>query len=160
MTMVYSSRILIERVLRDKVRRLGNVTIREGVSVAGRDGGGVSRAGGVTGVCLSTATGGDERGRRRPRRRRDGPGLVGVRLARGGRLAAAAGADLDAKVTYTSRWYDLPGPRRPPRVLVVAAHRDHADAGQGRAPARARVPGQLLPHRGQPGDRLHGVVGY
>ena len=35
LTMVYGSRILIERVLRDKVRRLGNVTIREGVSVSG-----------------------------------------------------------------------------------------------------------------------------
>src|SRR5687768_12276148 len=35
MTMIYSSRILIERVLRDKVRELANVTVREGVSVTG-----------------------------------------------------------------------------------------------------------------------------
>ncbi|MGH3456709.1 MAG: hypothetical protein ACRDPN_00650, partial [Aeromicrobium sp.] len=35
LTMVYGSRILIERVLRDKVRLLPNVTIREGVSVSG-----------------------------------------------------------------------------------------------------------------------------
>jgi 2-polyprenyl-6-methoxyphenol hydroxylase-like FAD-dependent oxidoreductase len=35
MTMVYSSRILIERVLRDKVRLVSNISIREGVSVTG-----------------------------------------------------------------------------------------------------------------------------
>ena len=56
MTMVYSSRILIERVLRDKVRRLGNITIREGVSVTGhRDDRGGSADGRVTGVAFSTA---------------------------------------------------------------------------------------------------------
>src|SRR5947208_13176456 len=51
MTMVYSSRILIERVLRDKVRELPNVVIREGVTVTGlttRAGG--TRDGAVTGV--------------------------------------------------------------------------------------------------------------
>ena len=37
LTMVYGSRILIERVLRDQVRALANVTIREGVSVNGID---------------------------------------------------------------------------------------------------------------------------
>src|SRR5688500_10011485 len=35
MTMVYGSRILIERVLRDMVKTLGNVTIRENTSVRG-----------------------------------------------------------------------------------------------------------------------------
>src|SRR5687768_1242187 len=35
MTMIYGSRILIERVLRDEVRELANVTVREGVSVTG-----------------------------------------------------------------------------------------------------------------------------
>ncbi len=35
MTMVYSSRILIERVLRDRVRAVPHVTIREGVTVQG-----------------------------------------------------------------------------------------------------------------------------
>jgi len=35
MTMIYGSRILIERVLRDKVRELADVTIREGVTVCG-----------------------------------------------------------------------------------------------------------------------------
>ncbi len=35
LSMVYASRILIERVLRDRVRQLPNATIREGVSVTG-----------------------------------------------------------------------------------------------------------------------------
>src|SRR5690348_15629477 len=35
MTMIYSSRVLIERVLRDKVRELKNVTIRENIDVTG-----------------------------------------------------------------------------------------------------------------------------
>ena len=50
LTMVYGSRILIERVLRDKVRELANVKIREGVSVSGlhTDGGGTPH-GRVTG---------------------------------------------------------------------------------------------------------------
>ncbi|EWM18864.1 FAD-binding protein, partial [Kutzneria sp. 744] len=46
MTMIYSSRILIERVLRDKVRELANVTVREGVTVSGLS----TRDGAVTGV--------------------------------------------------------------------------------------------------------------
>src|SRR5262245_46826525 len=49
MTMLYSSRVLIERVLRDKVRELANVTIREGVTVTGL----ATRDGEVTGVDLS-----------------------------------------------------------------------------------------------------------
>src|SRR5687768_12432000 len=62
MTMVYSSRILIERVLRDKVRLLGNITIREGVSVRGLDtAGSGTPQGRVTGVRLTTAAGVDER---------------------------------------------------------------------------------------------------
>jgi len=44
--MVYGSRILIERVLRDRVRQLANVTIREGVSVNGID---TANGGRVTG---------------------------------------------------------------------------------------------------------------
>ena len=39
MTMVYGSRILIERVLRDKVREVSNISIREGVTVTGDDAG-------------------------------------------------------------------------------------------------------------------------
>lgn len=51
MTMIYGSRILIERVLRDAVRVLPNTTIREGVSVHGL----TTRDGAVTGVGLSTS---------------------------------------------------------------------------------------------------------
>src|SRR3954449_3956641 len=53
MTMIYSSRVLIERVLRDKVRGLANVTIREGVTVNGL----TPRDGGVAGVDLTTPAG-------------------------------------------------------------------------------------------------------
>jgi 2-polyprenyl-6-methoxyphenol hydroxylase-like FAD-dependent oxidoreductase len=102
MTMVYSSRILIERVLRDKVRELPNVVIREGVVVTGL----TARDGGITGVGTD---GGDL----------DADFVVDA-LGRGssvGAWLAAAGwpepetKTLDAKVTYTSRWYDLPAPR-------------------------------------------------
>ncbi|WP_372662010.1 FAD-dependent oxidoreductase [Amycolatopsis kentuckyensis] len=102
MTMVYSSRILIERVLRDKVRELPNVTVREGVVVTGL----TTRDGGITGVGT------------------DGGHLdadfvvdaLGRGSSVGGWLAAAGWPEpetktLDAKVTYTSRWYDLPAPR-------------------------------------------------
>src|SRR5688500_783138 len=55
LTMVYGSRILIERVLRDRVRLLPNVTIREGVSVSGIDTtGGGTPDGRVTGVHYSS----------------------------------------------------------------------------------------------------------
>lgn len=116
MTMVYSSRILIERVLRDKVREVRNVAIREGVSVRGIEtaDGGTAR-GRVTGVVFSTATGGEER---------IDADLVIDAMGRGSSVSdwlVAAGwpetpvQTLDAKVTYTSRWYDLPAPEdRPP----------------------------------------------
>lgn len=108
LTMVYGSRILIERVLRDKVRRLANVTIREGVSVSGIDtvGGGTPH-GRVTGVSFSSSAG-DER---------IDADLVVDALGRGSSVSdwlVAAGwpetpvTTLDAKVTYVSRWYDLP----------------------------------------------------
>ena len=35
MTMVYSSRVLIERVIRDRVRAVANISIHEGVTVSG-----------------------------------------------------------------------------------------------------------------------------
>ncbi|SDW31262.1 Dehydrogenase (flavoprotein) [Amycolatopsis xylanica] len=102
MTMIYSSRILIERVLRDKVRELANVTIREGVTVTG-----LTTAGGaVTGVELGSE--------------HLGADFVVDALGRGssvGDWLVAAGwpkpevQTLDAKVTYTSRWYDLPADR-------------------------------------------------
>ena len=108
MTMIYGSRILIERVLRDQVRGLDNVLIREGVTVRGltvRDGG--TRTGAVTGVDFSTSAG-DEHAE---------ADFVVDAMGRGssvGSWLVAAGwpepavQTLDAKVTYTSRWYDLP----------------------------------------------------
>jgi 2-polyprenyl-6-methoxyphenol hydroxylase-like FAD-dependent oxidoreductase len=114
MTMVYSSRILIERVLRDKVRGLANVVVRDGVSVSGlTTRGGGTRDGAVTGVDFSTSTG-DEHV--------DADFVVDA-MGRGssvGNWLAAAGwpepevQTLDAKVTYTSRWYDLPAPAERP----------------------------------------------
>ena len=140
--------------------RLANVTIREGVSVSGIDttGGGTPQ-GRVTGVSFSSPAG-DER---------IDADLVVDAMGRGSSVSdwlVAAGwpetpvMTLDAKVTYVSRWYDLPAPEDRPAVVVVAAHGDHADPGEGRAPGRARVPGQLLPDGGQPQHRLHGVVGH
>jgi len=114
MTMIYSSRVLIERVLRDKVRELANVTIREGVTVHGL----ATRDGAVTGVDLA----GDEH--------LDADFVVDA-MGRGssvGTWLVAAGwpklevQTLDAKVTYTSRWYELPTERPPSwwwRHLVV-----------------------------------------
>lgn len=109
MTMIYSSRILIERVLRDKVRQLANVETREGVAVVG----------------LSTESGGTERGRVTGVEYNDADGtlhhlsadLVVDALGRGSSVSdwlTQAGwpevpeRTLDAKVTYTSRWYELP----------------------------------------------------
>ncbi|WP_203337321.1 FAD-dependent oxidoreductase [Nocardioides limicola] len=108
MTMIYSSRVLIERVLRDKVREVDNIVIREGVTVTGlvTDGGGTP-TGRVTGVEYRD---GEESGTL-------AAGFVVDALGRGSSVAdwlAAAGWEapsertLDAKVTYTSRWYDLP----------------------------------------------------
>ncbi|MEU0881423.1 hypothetical protein ABZ345_22655 [Lentzea sp. NPDC005914] len=99
MTMIYSSRVLIERVLRDQVHKLGNVVVREGVSVSGVS----CRSGRVTGVSV-----GDEH--------LDADFVVDA-MGRGsgvGSWLVAAGwpepqvRTLDAKVTYTSRWYELP----------------------------------------------------
>lgn len=115
MTMVYSSRILIERVLRDKVRLLSNVTIAEGVSVTGLETVGTQRDGDtapgrVIGVRFSGADGGENT---------LAADLVVDALGRGSSVSewlVGAGwpevpvMTLDAKVTYTSRWYDLPAP--------------------------------------------------
>ncbi|WP_020500098.1 FAD-dependent oxidoreductase [Sciscionella marina] len=108
MTMVYSSRVLIERVLRDKVRGMANVGIREGVAVSGLTvRGGGTRDGAVTGVYVTTSTGDEHI---------DADFVVDA-MGRGSSVGAwlvAAGwpepqvQTLDAKVTYTSRWYDLP----------------------------------------------------
>ena len=115
MTMVYSSRILIERVLRDKVRLLSNVTIREGVSVTrARDDRGGAAHGRVTGVTFSSTEEGDERIDADLVVDAMGRGSSVSRLARGRRLAEPPVQTLDAKVTYTSRWYDLPAPTTAP----------------------------------------------
>lgn len=109
MTMVYSSRVLIERVLRDKLRELPAIELREGVTVTGlRSVGGGTASGRVTGVEYRTADGDDV----------SVPAdLIVDAMGRGSSvvdwLAAAGWAappekTLDAKVTYTSRWYDLP----------------------------------------------------
>ncbi|GAA2165726.1 hypothetical protein GCM10009727_84660 [Actinomadura napierensis] len=132
MTMVYSSRVLIERVLRDKVRELPAIEIREGVTVTGlRSSGGGTARGRVEGVEYRTA---------------DGDGhlaadLVVDALGRGSSVVdwlRAAGwrappeKTLDAKVTYTSRWYDLPPADRRPETwwwkhLVVTPTQDTGD---------------------------------
>jgi 2-polyprenyl-6-methoxyphenol hydroxylase-like FAD-dependent oxidoreductase len=110
MTMIYTSRVLIERVLRDKVRALPNVTIREGVTVQGLD---VDR-GAVTGVRLQQDSNAQER---------IDADLVVDALGRGSSvtswLAEQGWAEppvktLDAKVTYVSRWYDLPSAEERP----------------------------------------------
>ncbi|MEV4313432.1 hypothetical protein [Actinocrispum sp. NPDC049592] len=102
MTMIYSSRILIERVLRDKVRELPNVVIREGVTVTGL----TVRNGQITGVDFAAE-------------HVDADFVVDA-MGRGssvGTWLVAAGwpepevRTLDAKVTYTSRWYALPTER-------------------------------------------------
>jgi 2-polyprenyl-6-methoxyphenol hydroxylase-like FAD-dependent oxidoreductase len=125
MTMVYGSRILIERVLRDKVRKLANVVVREGVAVRGL----ATADGEITGVGFSAADG-DEHV--------DADFVVDA-MGRGspvsGWLAAAGWPEpevqtLDAKVTYTSRWYDLPAERPASwwwRHLVIMPTPDKGD---------------------------------
>ena len=131
MTMVYSSRVLIERVIRDKVRAIANIAIREGVTVTGL----VTEAGGapsgrVTGVEYRDADG---------HAHHVDADLVVDALGRGSSVTdwlqaagwpAAPEQTLDAKVTYTSRWYDLPAD--PPdtwwwKHLVVMPTQDDGD---------------------------------
>lgn len=103
--MVYGSRILIERVLRDRVRQLANVTIREGVTVNG-----IVTKGARVASARFTSSAGDEQ---------IDADLVVDALGRGSSVSdwlVAAGQPevpvktLDAKVTYVSRWYDVPKP--------------------------------------------------
>lgn len=113
LTMVYGSRLLIERVLRDRVRALEGVTFREGVTVTGLETGGATGDARVTGVRFTSADGEE----------RLEADLVVDALGRGssvGSWLAAAGwqeppvKTLDAKVTYVSRWYDIPEPAAKP----------------------------------------------
>jgi len=109
MTMVYSSRVLIERVLRDKVRELPAIELREGVSITGlRSVGGGTADGHVTGVEYRTADGDETHIM---------SDLIVDAMGRGSSVVDWLGAagwavppekTLDAKVTYSSRWYDLP----------------------------------------------------
>lgn len=124
MTMVYSSRVLIERVLRDKVRELPAIEIREGVTVTGLR----STGGRVEGVEY------DSEGHL-------AADLVVDALGRGSSVVEWLGAagwpapperTLDAKVTYTSRWYDLPPAGRRPETwwwkhLVITPTQDSGD---------------------------------
>lgn len=111
MTMIYCSRILIERVLRDKVRALPNVRIEEGVSVQGLE----HADGAVAGVEYQPA-GGEVTSL--------SADLVVDAMGRGSSVSDAlhkAGwqeppvKTLDAKVTYVSRWYDLPSAEERPK---------------------------------------------
>ena len=112
MTMLYTSRILIERVLRDKVRALPNVRIDEGVAVQGLQ----EVGGAVTGVTF-------QRGGTEPETL--AADLVVDAMGRGssvGDWLVHAGwpeppvKTLDAKVTYVSRWYDLPSAEERPKA--------------------------------------------
>jgi 2-polyprenyl-6-methoxyphenol hydroxylase-like FAD-dependent oxidoreductase len=117
MTMVYCSRILIERVLRDKVRALPNVRVEEGVSVNGLRHAGAGASGVITGVHYQGADAAEST--------TIDADLVVDALGRGSSVSDwlhAAGWDeppiqtLDAKVTYVSRWYDLPPTEERPRA--------------------------------------------
>jgi 2-polyprenyl-6-methoxyphenol hydroxylase-like FAD-dependent oxidoreductase len=125
MTMVYTSRILIERVLRDKVRALKNVRIEEGVTVRGL----THEDGAITGVEYQPADGDvtslsaefvvDALGR---------GSSVSAWLEHAGWPAATV-QTLDAKVTYVSRWYDLPPEEERPdtwwwRHIVIMPSQD------------------------------------
>ncbi|MFH8485146.1 FAD-dependent oxidoreductase [Streptomyces longisporoflavus] len=132
MTMVYSSRILIERVLRDKARELPAIEIREGVTVTGlRTAGGGSERGRVEGVDYRV---GDDSGNLVA-------DVVVDALGRGSSVAdwlikagwpAPPEKTLDAKVTYASRWYDLPPAEKRPdswwwKHLVITPTQDTGD---------------------------------
>ncbi len=111
MTMVYASRLLIERTLRDKLAEVSNVRVLEGVSVTGLQiTGGPGAEGAVGGVWASGVDGAREK-------TLVPADLVIDALGRGSKVSdwlAQAGwpevpvQSLDAGVTYTSRWYQMP----------------------------------------------------
>lgn len=116
MTMIYSSRLLVERVLRDMLRDIPNVTVEEGVGVSGLETADGADGRRVTGVRLSGRPGGP-----------DGnvveADLIVDALGRGSRVSEwlhRAGwpqvpvRTLDAGATYSTRWYQKPtGASRP-----------------------------------------------
>ncbi len=111
MTMVYASRLLIERTLRDKLALVPNVRVEEGVNIEGLESvGGGGPDGRVTGVWVR---GGDAEGDRRLVE----ADLVIDTLGRGSAVSdwlVKAGwpeipvQSLDAGVTYTSQWFQKP----------------------------------------------------
>ncbi|MCF8569284.1 hypothetical protein L5G32_03255 [Gordonia sp. HY002] len=111
MSMVYSSRLLIERTLRTRLAEVTNVDVEEGVSVVGLETADAdSSSGRVTGVWVT----GRETGSDRELVDAD---LVIDTLGRGSQVAKwltkagwpeAPVQSLDAGVTYTSRWYQKP----------------------------------------------------
>ncbi|MBF4162469.1 FAD-dependent oxidoreductase [Nocardioides acrostichi] len=115
MTMLYSSRVLLERGLRDRAKALPNVVFHERAQATGlltADGG--TARGRVTGVTWRDAAGGERELR---------ADLVVDCLGRGSSVggwlveagwAAPRELTLDAKAVYSSRWYTMPeGEQRP-----------------------------------------------
>ncbi|HNP58438.1 MAG TPA: hypothetical protein PK331_13990 [Gordonia sp. (in: high G+C Gram-positive bacteria)] len=111
MTMVYASRLLIERTLRDRLATVPNIRVEEGINIEGLetvDGG--QPGGRVTGVWVTGGDGGRER------RLVEGDFIIDT-LGRGSNVSdwlVNAGwpevrvQSLDAGVTYVSRWYQKP----------------------------------------------------
>jgi 2-polyprenyl-6-methoxyphenol hydroxylase-like FAD-dependent oxidoreductase len=111
MTMVYGSRILIERVLRDKARERANITILEGASVTGIE---TTRGGAPDGRVIGAWIAGGASGEAGRLLEAD---LIVDAMGRGSSVSSwltAAGwpevpvHTLDANVTYTSRWFQKP----------------------------------------------------
>lgn len=110
MSMIYSSRLLIERTLRQQMAQVDTIGVTEGISVVGLETTGPGPGSVVSGVWVTGGEGGRER-------RRIEADLVIDALGRGSGvskwLAEAGWPDvtvqsLDAGVTYTSRWYQKP----------------------------------------------------
>ncbi len=110
MSMIYSSRLLIERTLRDQLSRVANLRVEEGVNIVDLETSGTAPDGTVTGVWV---TGGEGDGERRLIE----ADLVIDTLGRGSLVSqwlVKAGwpevpvQSLDAGVTYSSRWYQKP----------------------------------------------------
>ncbi len=114
MSMVYASRLLIERVLRNKLAEVADITVHEGVNVTGLETVNGGKPGGaVTGVWLSGGAEG-------PGKRLIEADLVIDTLGRGSAVSAwleKAGwpappiQSLDAGCTYTTQWFQKPAER-------------------------------------------------
>ncbi|GAC58594.1 hypothetical protein GOHSU_43_00380 [Gordonia hirsuta DSM 44140 = NBRC 16056] len=109
MSMIYSSRLLIERTLRDQMSRVDNIHLEEGVSILDLEGTEPGPDGRISGVWVTDGAPGS--------RRLIEAELVIDALGRGSGVSqwlAHAGwpqvpvQSLDAGVTYSSRWYQKP----------------------------------------------------